>query len=59
MYLCAHSDDYLDFKFVGWYDADGNLVSTEEQLLLNKLDMFDDPAFPKGTLVLTARFEPI
>lgn len=59
MYLCAHSDDYLDFKFVGWYDADGNLVSTEEQLLLNKLEMFDDPAFPKGTLVLTARFEPI
>ncbi|MBR0156854.1 MAG: helix-turn-helix transcriptional regulator [Clostridia bacterium] len=59
MYLCAHSDDYLDFKFVGWYDADGNLVSTEEQLLLNKLDMFDDPAFPSGTLVLTARFEPM
>ena len=59
MYLCAHSDDDLDSKFVGWYDAEGNLVSAEEQLLLNKLDMFDEPAFPSGKLVLTARFEPI
>lgn len=59
MYLCAWPDGVADCEFVGWYDAEGNLVSTEEKLLLNKLDMFDDPAFPSGTLVLTARFEPI
>ena len=59
MFLSAHSDDCLESRFVGWYDVDGNLLSTDEQLLLNELDMFEDPAFPSGTLMLTARFEAI